>query len=74
MSIGEIVILVAGYILCGLWYTYCISRQSDIERQIGGEWRWWEYVIITLLWLLIIFVSGYFYLKLYIKKKYDKGL
>jgi magnesium-transporting ATPase (P-type) len=58
MSVGQIVIIVFTYIWCGLFFTYVYSDQTEIEEKLYGKWRWWEYIISTLGWAIILIIAA----------------
>lgn len=71
MSAGQIVIIVFTYIWCGLFATYVCSNQTEIEERLYGKWRWWEYIITTLGWIIILIIAV---VTKFILKKNDKNI
>lgn len=64
-------IIIMTYLLCGLYTTYVYSKQSELEERLFGKWRWWEYTIFTLGWIVILIIAGVAYI---IVKKNDKSI
>ena len=71
MSVGQIVIIVFTYIWCGLFTTYVYSDQTEIDERLYGKWRWWEYIIFTLGWAIILIIAAV--VKIILKKN-DKDI
>lgn len=71
MSVGQILIIVFIYILCGLFITCICSDQTEIEERLYGKWRWWERIITTFGWVIILIIAV---ITKFILKKNDKNI